>query len=321
MLTESATVGGGDMRLGVCTSRWAVQTPEALAVRYSNRQWTWGEWNERLGQLAAGLRAAGVGRGARVAFLSRNTPIWLELILATARVGAATVVLNSRLTSAELDWALTDSAVSLICCGAEFRELVHDSAQRTGRSTPVITVGGSDDGFEALLSDHDPIGTQPDVHPDDVAVILHRPDVADAAAALTHRNLLSHSATALAGIDRIDGVLLATTQLSDASDIALALAGITAGVPTVVARQPDASALLEAITVNPGHLLVVPPILADAFAAGPQAIASFFRVRTLWHRAAPVPPDLMRRAQAVWRHLEFVRPHPNRPHATALTVR
>lgn len=308
-VTHSSTVAGV---LGAGIIRWAAQTPGALAVRYPNRQWTWGEWNERLGRLAAGLSAAGVGRGDRIAFLGRNNPACLELILATARVGAATVVLNSRLSPAELDCVLTDSAVSLICCDAEFREVVHDRVQRTGRGKPVITVGGSDDGCAALLGDHEPMAPQPDVHPDDIAVILHRPPAADTPAALTQRNLLAHSAFALAGMDRIDGVLLATTQLSDPTDIALALAGFTAGVPTVIAREPDAPALFEAITANPGHLLVVPPILADAFAAGPHAIAAFLRMRARWYHAAPVPPDLLLRAQAVWRHVEFVRPQRER---------
>lgn len=299
-MTHSSPFAG---LLGDSTIRCAEQTPDALAVRYPNRQWTCAQWDERIGRLAAALRAAGIRRGQRVAFSGKNIAACLELVLATARLGAATVVLNPRLTWNELNDDHFASTVSLICCGAEFRKTVDESARSTGRRIPVLNLDDADHAAAALLDDHQPIGTLPGVHADDTCLIVY-PGTTEMT--LTQRVLLERSVSALNGIDRIDCVLLAATSRWDIDDFTFGLVGIMAGVPTIVAGAPDAESLVAAITATAGRLLVVPPILAGALAAGPHAVAAFLRMRTRRNSAAPVPPDLLRRAVVAWPGIEFI---------------
>ncbi|MBS1862085.1 MAG: AMP-binding protein [Actinobacteria bacterium] len=68
---------------------------------------------------ANALLELGVGRGDRVGVLMLNSLDYLALYFAIARIGAVAVRLNTRLTAAELRFALEDSETSVLCGHAE----------------------------------------------------------------------------------------------------------------------------------------------------------------------------------------------------------
>jgi O-succinylbenzoic acid--CoA ligase len=72
------------------------------ALRFEARRWTWAEVDGEVARWAAALAGRGLGRGGRVALLSGSRPEVLFLVWAAARLGAAVVPLNARLTPAEL---------------------------------------------------------------------------------------------------------------------------------------------------------------------------------------------------------------------------
>ncbi|MGN6674776.1 MAG: AMP-binding protein, partial [Thermomicrobiales bacterium] len=52
--------------------------PGKTAIMHGDRRYTWREFAERVDRLANGLRAAGLQKGDRVAFLCPNTPALLD---------------------------------------------------------------------------------------------------------------------------------------------------------------------------------------------------------------------------------------------------
>jgi fatty-acyl-CoA synthase len=52
--------------------------PDKVAVVHEDRRYTYREFGERVNRLASALRAAGLPKGGRVAFLCPNTPALLE---------------------------------------------------------------------------------------------------------------------------------------------------------------------------------------------------------------------------------------------------
>ncbi|WP_246354882.1 MFS transporter [Nocardioides ungokensis] len=44
-------------------AHWAAETPDAEAMTYGRRTWSWAEWDDRVRRAAGGLHALGVGRG------------------------------------------------------------------------------------------------------------------------------------------------------------------------------------------------------------------------------------------------------------------
>src|SRR5690242_6839691 len=65
------------------------------------------------------LRAMGVSPGDRVGILLFNSIDYVALYFALARIHAIAVRLNTRLTSEELAFALTDSGTTVLCLHRE----------------------------------------------------------------------------------------------------------------------------------------------------------------------------------------------------------
>lgn len=89
---------------------------EKLAVRdlVSKRSWTYAQLDRFVGGCATLLQQRGVGRGDRVACLSRNCAEIIALHLACARLGALFVPLNWRLSAAEIEGLLEDSEPAIL---------------------------------------------------------------------------------------------------------------------------------------------------------------------------------------------------------------
>ena len=77
------------------------ERPGAPALIYRDRTYTYGEIDERSNRLANALAAEGVGEQERVARLDKNSPEWVDLAFATAKLNAVTCDVNWRLAPAE----------------------------------------------------------------------------------------------------------------------------------------------------------------------------------------------------------------------------
>ena len=65
----------------------SLRTPERLALRFEGASWTYGEMQRCIENCAARLKALGVGKGDRVAFVGLNQPMFLFSMFATAAPG------------------------------------------------------------------------------------------------------------------------------------------------------------------------------------------------------------------------------------------
>mgnify|MGYP001283800156 CR=1 FL=1 len=82
-------------------ARRAQLSPQRTAVIFRERAYTYGELNGRAERLAAGLQAAGVRKGDRVAILAQNHIAHIDLMMATAKAGFIHTPFNYRLSRAE----------------------------------------------------------------------------------------------------------------------------------------------------------------------------------------------------------------------------
>jgi fatty-acyl-CoA synthase len=95
---------------------------EALVVRHQNVRFTYDELWEQTTRCARGLLAHGIQKGDRVGIWSPNRYEWVVLQYAAARVGAILVNINPAYKSAELEYALRQSGVSLLVLARRFRQ-------------------------------------------------------------------------------------------------------------------------------------------------------------------------------------------------------
>ncbi|MBW2229631.1 MAG: acyl--CoA ligase [Deltaproteobacteria bacterium] len=85
-------------------------------------------------RLARGLLARGVGKGTRVGLLMPNGPDWLVAWLATTRIGAVLVPLNTFFQTRELAWLLRHGDVHTLLTVSGF--LSHDYLERLEAAAP-----------------------------------------------------------------------------------------------------------------------------------------------------------------------------------------
>ena len=94
----------------------ANRAPDTIALTdvYSDRNWSYAEFSQRIDQLAGSLQQTmGIERGDRVGVLAENSSDIFEIQFACARLGAVFLPLNWRLTVPELEFIVNDSAPKL----------------------------------------------------------------------------------------------------------------------------------------------------------------------------------------------------------------
>ncbi|EKD34527.1 MAG: hypothetical protein ACD_75C02300G0004, partial [uncultured bacterium] len=89
--------------------RSAAVYPDKVAVVHGEKRFTYREFEERVNRLANGLKAMGVAKGDKVAFLCPNIPPMLEAHYAVPMIGAVLVSINVRLAPSEISYILNHS--------------------------------------------------------------------------------------------------------------------------------------------------------------------------------------------------------------------
>ncbi|GGF42637.1 long-chain-fatty-acid--CoA ligase [Marmoricola endophyticus] len=291
---------------------WAQATPDAEAVTYLGRSWTWAQWHDRVRRLTGALADLGVGRGDVVAFLDKNHPACVELTLAASSLGAANAIVNFRLAGAEVDYALNDSGATVLLVGSELVPLVDSIRDKLPGVEHVVEVtpdGADGDAYEALLAAATPQDRSADVEPDDTALLMYSSGTTGypKGVMITHRNLLAHTVAAHDGwaFDHGDKNLVAM-PLFHVGGSSYVMFSVYDGVPSVMTRDPDGASLAGAIMQGANRTFLVPAVLAQVLGSGEDAVKLFGRLKTFTYGAAPMPLPLLRKAIEAWPDTEFV---------------
>ena len=114
------------MLMGDGLRRNAHKFPLKIAAKDRFRQTTYAELNRRVNQLANGLLSAGVRRGDAVALSVGNRIEHLEILFATAKIGALAIPLDVKWKALEIASVLAALEPSFIIlqedCVAEFEK-------------------------------------------------------------------------------------------------------------------------------------------------------------------------------------------------------
>lgn len=291
---------------------WARTQPDSPAITYGDRTWTWSQHSDRVHRVSAGLIAAGVGRGDRVAFLDKNHPSCVEVTLGASAIGAAHAIINWRLAGDELDYAINDSGARLLFVGAELMptvDLVRDSLTTVERIIVVTPDGASDDEYEHWLAEQEPAGRASDLEPDDVCLVMYSSGTTGRpkGVMLTHRNLAAHTRAAHEGWEfEPDAKCLVAMPLFHVGGTSYIMFALNDGVHSIMTREPEPQALAGAIMAGATHAFLVPAVAAGILAAGADAIALFSKLRLFTYGASPMPPPVLRAAQEAWPETKFM---------------
>jgi acyl-CoA synthetase (AMP-forming)/AMP-acid ligase II len=101
------------------------------------------ELDHQSAELARGLLAHGAGKGARIGFIYGNSPTWVLLMAAIARIGAIAIPISTLIRSNELVRTLRQSDVSGLIVQRSF--LGNDYVDRLCEALPELGIGRSPD--------------------------------------------------------------------------------------------------------------------------------------------------------------------------------
>ena len=84
------------------------------------QRWTFAQLWDAAGRAAAGLAQRGIGRGARVACLTKRTAECVALVLAACRLGAVCMPVNWRLAPGEIEYIVKDGRARFLMADKAF---------------------------------------------------------------------------------------------------------------------------------------------------------------------------------------------------------
>jgi fatty-acyl-CoA synthase len=290
-----------DIGLGNWLYQRALRTPHRKALTFEGATWTYAEMQRRIDRLAAALRANGVCRGDRVGFLGLNQPAFLETLFAAARLGAAFVPLNFRLSGPELAYIINDAGVHTLVVDAPHRAVIDGMRAEL----PCRRLWSADQGVErwpavsSLLAAHEPLAAGEPVTEDEVAIIMYTSGTTGRpkGAMLTHGNLWWNNVNALLTLDILeDDVSLVVAPLFHIGGLNVTtLVTWQKGGHLVLHRTFDPQRFLEDVaTHRVTSTFTVPAMLLFASQQPNFASADLSSLRLVVCGGAPVPEPLIR---------------------------
>src|SRR5918999_6054835 len=283
--------------LGSWPARRARRSPDRVALIYQGRAVTYRRLHQRVLRLAHNLRELGVRQGDRVAYLGPNHPSFLAAFFATGLLGSVFVPLNTRLTAAEIDYQLADSAGSVLLHAPS-----HDALVRRLTAGPRV-LSLAEPSYEPDAPSYEPAGSsyEPIDEPvalDDTCMIMYTSGTTGRpkGAMLTHGGVTWNSVDVMIDQDLTAAdVALAAAPLFHTEGLNMvALPMLLKGGTCVVVPAFDPEETLDLIERHQITTMFGVPTMFEQVARSRRwADADLSSLRLLTCGGAPVPPSLI----------------------------
>lgn len=122
------------LSVGLVLERHAARTPQATALVFEGRQWTYHAFNAWANRIAASLSAAGVQPGDSVGILMENRAETLACVAAVVKLGAAAGMLNHQQRGEVLSHSIGLIAPKVIIVGSECADALASTSYQPGGS-------------------------------------------------------------------------------------------------------------------------------------------------------------------------------------------
>jgi acyl-CoA synthetase (AMP-forming)/AMP-acid ligase II len=276
-----------------------------VAFEFEGRQTGFAEFDRLTNRVANGLRALGVKRGERVAYLGKNSDFFFELLLGAMKANVVMAPVNWRLAAPEIAYIVADCKAHVLFVGPELVEQVRAIRSQLPDLRTVITTEGGAPQWQDYTAWRDAQSA------DDPGVEIGRHDVAiqlytsgttgkPKGAMLSHANLLNL-------IETGDGEKPDWNKWSD-EDVSLVampifhiggsgwgLLGLYHGTRGVIAREFDPTKVLDFIEHYRITKLFMVPAAMQFVVRQPRARqVDFSRLKYMLYGASPIPAALLK---------------------------
>jgi len=264
----------------------ALASPEAIALEWDIRQWTFASLRNAAAAAAALLRDA--AQGGRIGILAQNRAGTAIVVHAAARLGATVVPLNWRLSMEELRWQMHDAGISLLIADEEHADVARTLAAELGITARLI------EPLEAAPFTLPTAPAAPFSLSQDAAIIYTsgttgRPK----GARITYGNLwFSAVASGLHLGHRPDDAWLATLPLFHIGGFSILYRSVIERTRVILHDRFEPEAVLQAIDRGATMISVVPQMLTRLLAI-PGAAERLRHARCILVGGAATPASLL----------------------------
>lgn len=198
-MRNSDQARAADLSVGRLFGEQVRQHRTKTALEFKGQIWTYGDLNRIANQCADFLLSKGVTKGQRIAILAMNSPIYIAIQLAAAKVGAIVACLNWRQAHTELTHCAHLARPQLLFVDAEFSSIGSQIANEL--AVERIDLNQQFEAELAALSNTDPVQIDA-VGGEDLWLVLYTSGTTGwpKAAAISHRAVIARSA-----ISALDG--------------------------------------------------------------------------------------------------------------------
>ena len=271
-----------DKGIGNWVTIQARRTPARVALVDGNtgQQISYGELEHRTNALADRLRALGVRPGDRVALMAWNSPQFIEVTLAVAKLGAILVPINFRLAADEVRYILNDAAPCVLFVSPQTAE-VAQAAAAGSHVRDVIEMpsaaqraAGVASPYEDFIARGQPERVEIDVSADQVATLMYTSGTTGfpKGSMLTHGNHLWNAITNVCmseGVTPQDVVLVSAPLFHIGAFGIFTLPLVYLGGASVIMESFAPAAWLDAVErFRPTLAFCVPAMWGAIHAAG-----------------------------------------------------
>ena len=284
----------------------AIRRPDHTAYIYLDGSVTWKELDRRINALAAAFWRRGVRPGDVVAVCTSDGPVQIEVLYATARIGAIRVGLNYRYAPTDVEKLVAHSGAKLIVVEDGLTHLTAGCAPDFG----IITAGngqGSRGDYEATL-DFAAKAAWPRTMGSAIAQICYTTgSTGNPKGAVWRHSAVVHAMgfTVLDLDFHEDDVYLHCLPAAGVPSV-LATWNVTLGFTSVIMPRFQADLALDLIQKHGcTRALFIPTMLTavcEEAEARPRDVSS---MRKILYGSASTPPALVRRGNRVFDGVEF----------------
>jgi acyl-CoA synthetase (AMP-forming)/AMP-acid ligase II len=282
--------------------------PEREALVCGEQRITYMEMALRVNRLANALLERGVQRGTKVAVMALNSPQYVEVYYACAKIGAVFVPLNYRAKREETVHMLNNSGASLLFVGERYVDLIRSMRPEIQGVKDLVCIDRRIDemaGYDDLLAAGSDEEVFAPIEEGDATVLMYTSGTTalPKGVVLTYLTLSLYAVNTMSPADPEQPleVTLLSVPLYHVAGLTAIMSSIWGGRKLVILPQFEPALWLEAVQKEGvTHSFVVPTMLKRIMDQPDFEKYDLSSLQLITYGAAPMPYEVVRKAVDVF---------------------